>query len=211
MKEKKVILHLCADTGSDSRYYQLSNDYEVIKVGSEIGVENYSSPTNVYGIIANPVCTEFSTARSNGKARNPELGMELVNECLRIIDEAKQSGNLKFWVIENPAKGRLKDYLGKPTYSYEPWHYGSPWTKRTALWGEFEIPNRAYENWEDVPKLPNLYIRPNRPKPSLAFMHKSAAKLIPEFVEAGFTPESDMEFRSLCSQKFAKAFFESNS
>jgi hypothetical protein len=210
MSDKKLILHLCADTGSDSRYYQLSKEYEVIKVGADIGVENFKAPSNVYGIIANPVCTEFSTARSNGKARNPDLGMELVNECLRIIAEAKESGNLNFWVIENPAKGRLKDYLGAPNYTYEPWWYGSPWTKKTSLWGEFQIPKRIYTKWEEVPKLPNLYIRPGRPKPSLAFMHKSAVTLIPEFVEAGFTPDSDMEFRSLCSQKFAKAFYESN-
>jgi len=207
---KKLILHLCADTGSDSRYYDLSEDYEVVKVGSEIGVENFTAPENVHGIIANPVCTEFSTARSDGKARDPELGMELVNECLRIIEEAKQSGDLQFWVIENPAKGRLKDYLGAPKYSYEPWWYGSPWTKKTSLWGEFNIPERIYNHWEDVPKLPNLYTRPGRPKPSLAFMHKSATELIPEFVEAGFKPDSDMEFRSLCSQRFAKAFFENN-
>ena len=210
MPHKKLILHLCADTGSDSRYYDLSEDYEVVKVGSEIGVENFTAPENVHGIIANPVCTEFSTARSDGKARDPELGMELVNECLRIIEEAKQSGDLQFWVIENPAKGRLKDYLGAPKYSYEPWWYGSPWTKKTSLWGEFNIPERIYNDWEDVPKLPNLYTRPGRPKPSLAFMHKSATELIPEFVEAGFKPDSDMEFRSLCSQKFAKAFFENN-
>ena len=210
MTGRKLILHLCADTGSDSRYYQLSDEYEVIKIGSDIGVENYKAPNNVYGIIANPVCTEFSTARSNGKARNPELGMELVNECLRIIAEANLLGDLQFWVIENPAKGRLKDYLGEPAFTYEPWHYGSPWTKKTALWGEFNIPQRLYESWKDVPKLPGLYIRPNRSKPSLAFMHKSAVSLIPEFVEAGFKPESDMEFRSLCSQRFAKAFFESN-
>ena len=210
MPHKKLILHLCADTGSDSRYYDLSEDYEVVKVGSEIGVENFTAPENVHGIIANPVCTEFSTARSDGKARDPELGMELVKECLRIIEEAKQSGDLQFWVIENPAKGRLKDYLGAPKYSYEPWWYGSPWTKKTSLWGEFNIPERIYNDWEDVPKLPNLYTRPGRPKPSLAFMHKSATELIPEFVEAGFKPDSDMEFRSLCSQKFAKAFFENN-
>lgn len=210
MANKKIILHLCADTGSDSRYYQLSDEYEVIKVGASIGVENFTSPENVYGIIANPVCLEFSTARVGGKARNPEVGMEIVNECVRIINEAKAYGNLKFWVIENPAKGRLKDYLGEPKYAYEPWWYGSPWTKKTALWGEFVIPKRKYFNWEDVPKNPDLYVRPTRSKPSLAFMHKSAAKLIPEFVEAGFNPDSDMELRSLCSQKFAKAFFEAN-
>jgi len=207
---KKVILHLCADTGSDTRYYQENDEYEVIKIGAAIGVENYNPPTNVYGIIANPVCTEFSTARANGKARNPELGMEIVNHCIRIINEAKATSNLQFWVIENPAKGRLKDYLGTPTHTYEPWHYGSPWTKKTSLWGEFNIPAVKYTNWEDVPKLPQLYTRPGRPKPSLAFMHKSAAALIPEFVEAGFKPESDMELRSLCSQQFAQAFYNHN-
>ena len=207
---QKLILHLCADTGSDSRYYQDSDEYEVIKVGQSIGVENFVAPSDVYGIIANPVCTEFSTARADGKARNPDEGMFLVNECIRIIDEAKAQGGLRFWAIENPAKGRLKDYLGDPNYAYEPWWYGSPWTKKTALWGEFNIPERKYDNWEDVPKNPDLYTRPGRPKPSLAFMHKSHAAVIPEFVEAGFEPDSDMEFRSLCSQKFAKAFFEVN-
>lgn len=198
-----IILHLCADTGSDSRPYRDAG-YEVILVGSAIGVENYHPPAGVRGVIANPVCVEFSTARSSGRARNPEAGMTLVRECQRIIAEAKP----EWWVIENPAKGVLKEYLGKPTYEYEPWWYGSPWTKRTALWGNFKIPPRAYLVWEDVPKIDGLYTRPGRGKPSLAFMHKSHARLIPEF--AGFNPESDMEFRSLCSQKFARAFFEAN-
>lgn len=197
------ILHLCADTGSDSKPWRDAG-YEVELVGSDIGVENYHSPKGVYGIIANPVCTEFSTARSNGRARNPEAGMFLVRECLRIIEEAQP----KFWVIENPATGRLKDFLGPPVMTYEPWHYGSPWTKKTALWGKFNKPERLYRYWEDVPAELDLYVRPGRTKPSLAFLHKSAAKLIPEF--AVFNPESDMEFRSLCSQKFAEAFYQAN-
>jgi hypothetical protein len=206
---KRVILHLCADTGSDSKPWRDAG-YEVVCVNREMGVENYGKgrlyepPADVYGIIANPVCTEFSTARSNGRARDPEKGMEIVRECQRIIAECGP----KFWVIENPATGRLKDFLGPPAMTYEPWHYGSPWTKRTALWGVFNIPERIYSRWEDVPKIPGLYIRPGRGKPSLAFMHKSAAKLIPEF--APFSPDSDMEFRSLCSQKFAQAFFTAN-
>lgn len=199
----KTILHLCADTGSDTKPWKDAG-YNVILVGSKVGVENYHPPKNVYGIIANPVCLEFSTARSNGKARNPEAGMFLVRECLRIISECDPV----FWVIENPAKGVLKEYLGKPVYEYEPWWYGSPWTKKTALWGKFNIPSRIFSKWEDVPKLPGLYIRPGRGKPSLAFMHKSAVKLIPEF--NGFKTESDMEFRSLCSQKFAEEFYKSN-
>jgi len=201
---KKIILHLCADTGSDTKPYQDDPQYEVILVGSSVGVENYHPPKSVYGVIANPVCLEFSTARASGKARNPEAGMFLVNECQRIIAECKPT----FWVIENPARGVLKNYLGKPQYEYEPWWYGSPWTKRTALWGVFNIPERKYKKWEDVPKIKELYVQPTRGKPSLAKLHKNAVRHIPEFTD--FKPESDMEFRSLCSQKFAYAFYTAN-
>lgn len=208
----KVILHLCADTGSDTKPY-FDAGYTIIRVGKQIGVENWDKATmdatvrdygEIYGIIANPVCTEFSTARSNGRARNPDAGMAMVKECQRIIAMC----NPVFWVIENPAKGVLKNYLGKPTYEYEPWWYGSPWTKRTALWGKFNIPPRRYLKWEDVPKIKGLYIRPGRGKPSLAFMHKSHKKFIREF--DCFDVADDAEFRSLNSQKFAKAFLEYN-
>lgn len=198
----KKILQLCADTGSDTKPYKDAG-YEVILIGKNTGVENYHPPQDTYGIIANPVCTEFSTARSTGKARNPEKGMELVRECQRIIAEC----NPVFWVIENPATGRLKDFLGTPVMTYEPWHYGSPWTKRTALWGKFNIPPRKYETWEDVPKLP-LPTYQGRGKPSIAKMHHQHKRLIPEF--SNFKVESDMEFRSLCSQQFAQAFYEAN-
>ena len=43
----KIILHLCADLGSDSLFYQLSDEYEVIMIGEEIGVENYHPPKNL--------------------------------------------------------------------------------------------------------------------------------------------------------------------
>ncbi len=203
---KKIILHLCADIGSDSYYFDLDDEFELIRIGKEIGVENYTPPKNVYGVIANPPCTEFSTARANGKARNPSEGMFLVEHCLRIIEECKPN----FWVIENPARGVLKQYLGKPTYKYEPLHFGSPWSKETALWGVFNIPRRVYNNWLEVPKLDGLYVRPNREKPSLAFMHKSHIKFIPEFKKFESKVNDDMSFRSLCSQKFAKAFYEVN-
>lgn len=213
--EKKVILHLCADTGSDSYPYSQNPEYEVIRIGSDIGVENYHPPKNVYGVFANPPCTEFSIARTGGKARNPEEGMKLVRECQRIISEC---GELKFWVIENPATGALRNYLGKPNYAYQPWWYGSPWTKKTALWGKFNIPERKYHDWEDVPKNNKLWIRKRNRidendrytgKPEMHTLHKSAYDLIPEF-QVLKRPESDMEFRSLCSQKFAEAFYQVN-
>lgn len=204
---KKIILHLCADTGSDSYPYSQDPEYEVILVGSKIGVENYHPPKNVYGIFANPVCLEFSTARATGKARNPEEGFKLVWECLRIINEVGQQ-NLKFWLIENPATGVLKDYLGKPQFVYQPWEYGSPWTKKTALWGKFNTPPKLFTKWDDVPKIDGLYTRPNRGKPSLAFMHKNHKRFIREW--DCFEVDNDMEFRSLCSQNFANAFYKVN-
>lgn len=199
----ETILQLCAGTGSDTKPYKDAG-YNVILVGKDVGVENYNPPKYAHGIIANPVCLEFSTARSDGKARNPEAGMFLVRECQRIISEC----NPTFWVIENPATGVLRKYLGEPKFIYQPWEFGSPWTKKTALWGKFNIPQKKYTKWEDVPKIEGLYTRPNRDKPSLAFMHKSHKQFIREF--DCFEVDSDMEFRSLCSQKFAQAFYEVN-
>lgn len=205
----KIILHLCADTGSDSKPYQDAG-YTVILVGKKIGVEKFHPPENVHGIFANPVCTEFSRARSGGIARDPEKGMFLVKECQRIISECKPV----FWVIENPASGALRNYLGKPVMTYQPWNFGSPWTKNAALWGKFNKPQKLYHKWEEVPnKLPALYIRPGRTKPGLYQLHARHKHLIPEFncfqIESRGR-EADKEFRSLCSQKFACAFYKAN-
>lgn len=201
----KIILHLCADTGTDTKPYQDDPEYEVRLIGKDIGVENYHVDEPIYGIIANPPCTEFSIARSGGKPRLAEKGMFLVRECQRIIKES----NPHFWVIENPATGALKNYLGKPDYQYHPWWFGSPWTKKTALWGKFNIPKRIYEQWEDVPKILELYLRDGYSKPMMAQLHKSAQRLIPEF-DVFEEVDSDMEFRSMASQKFAQAFKEAN-
>jgi hypothetical protein len=199
----RKILHLCADIGSDSKPYKDAG-YEVILIGKDIGVENYNPPADVYGIIANPVCTNFSQAQGKHIVKDIEAGMFLVNHCLRIINAC----NPTFWVIENPATGRLKEFLGPPIMTYEPWQYGSPWTKKTALWGKFNKPKPIYTKWEDVPKNESLPVYQGRPKPSLAKMHYQHKRLIPEFKD--FDVKDDMSFRSLCSQNFARAFFEAN-
>jgi hypothetical protein len=174
-------------------------------VGESIGVENFHQEGQIHGIIANPVCTEFATINGYGKVNDTERGMDLVNECYRIIREAQP----EWYVVENPARGELKKFLGKPDATYQPWQYGSPWTKHTALWGKFTMPKPIYKSWEDVPKLP-LYTRPGRGKPNLAFMHKSAVDLIPEMQWARDRIKTDADFRSMCSQGFARAFKEAN-
>lgn len=205
----KTILHLCADIGSDSYPYQLDPDYEVIKIGKEIGVENYSPDRLIHGIIANPPCTEFSTARSGGIARENDIGFELLNHCQRIIKEA----NPKWWVLENPATGTMKNHIGNPIAIYHPWQYGSPWTKKTALWGKFVMPEQLFTKWEDVPKNNKLYLRQGNRytgKPAMYQLHKSAIEHIPEFEPFKPFVDSDNAFRSLCSQGFANAFKEVN-
>ena len=210
---KKTILQLCADTGSDTWPYRSDPNYEVITIGEGIGVENYHPDREIHGIIANPVCTHFSNVRRGKPGTNyPHVsdpageGMFLVRECQRIINEA----NPAWWAIENPAMGSLRDYLGEPDFTYQPWWYGSPWTKRTALWGNFTPPPAAYSRWEDVPNKLDLWARPGR-KPSIVYLHKSAFELIPEFRDSGMpAPTTDAELRSLCSQHFARAFKVAN-
>src|SRR3990167_10085221 len=113
MKNKnKIILHLCCDEEihSDSQNY-IDAGYDVRLIGERIGVENYNPPANVYGIIANPPCTEFSFAKSNAKyPRNMQRGMLCVKHCLRIIWECQyklptplaKRTTLNFWILENP-------------------------------------------------------------------------------------------------------------
>lgn len=210
---KRTILQLCADTGSDTWPYQQDPRYNVITIGQDIGVENYTPDRPIHGIIANPVCTEFSRVRRGKPGTNyphqsdPEKGMFLVNHCLRIIHEAKPV----WWALENPSTGTLRDHLGPPAFTYQPWWYGSPWTKATGLWGNFTPPPRAYNRWDDVAQLPELWTRPGRTKPSIVYLHKSAFHHIPEFRDSGMpAPDTDAELRSLCSQHFAHAFKQAN-
>lgn len=146
----KIILHLCASKfGSDTRDYSEAG-YDVRFITKEIGVENYHPPKNVYGIIANPPCTMFSMARTRAKTpRDLREGMRLVKECLRIIWEAQydidfsiRHSPLKFWALENPATGLLKYFLGKPVFVYQPYEFGEDRSKRTALWGHFNPPQK---------------------------------------------------------------------
>ena len=193
----KIILHLCADTGSDTKPYKEAG-YDVRLIGSEIGVENYHPPQNVYGIIANPPCTMFSIARGTRakKPRDLREGMFLVQHCLRIIWECMYdtpittfTPSLKFWAIENPATGMLKHFLGKPSYQYSPDEFGANWTKRTALWGKFNEPHRPF------------------------FLRN---KLVGKSIKETFTPmtvcdpKERMDLRSNAYEGFTKAFFNAN-
>lgn len=202
---KKIILDLCGGTGSWSRYYKAAGyDVRVITL-PEYDVLTYQPPEHVHGILAAPPCTEFSilNCRAEARERKPAEGLKIVMACLRIIGECSP----KWWAMENPV-GHLREYMGKPSMTFQPWEYGDPWTKRTDIWGNFTPPEKLYTRWDEVPdKLP-LYTRPGRGKPNFAYLHKSAHPLIPQLAWAD--PQTDAEFRAITPPGFAKAFFEVN-
>ena len=85
----RIILDLCGGTGSWSKPYKDAG-YDVRLVTlPENDVRTYQPPLDVYGILAAPPCDEFSIAKNHSIKRNLEAGMEIVNACLRIIEESK--------------------------------------------------------------------------------------------------------------------------
>ena len=200
---KKIILDLCGGSGMWSNPYKKAGyDVRIITL-PENDILTYSPPKNVYGILAAPPCEEFSIAKNSNLPKDFKKGMETVNACLKIIEICKP----KFYALENPI-GYLQNFLGKPNFIFQPWEFGNPWTKKTGIWGNFNLPKKKYNNWDEVIKIKELYIRPGRKKPSIAFLHKSAKQYIPEFKNTNC--KTDADFRALTPQGFAKAFFRVN-
>jgi len=175
---KKIILDLCGGTGAWSKpYTEAGYDVRVVTL-PEQDVRLYKAPKGVHGVLAAPPCTQFSLAR-NG---HPELerdfigGLSVVDACLRIIILSKPV----WWALENPV-GYLSRWLGRPRMSFQPWEYGDPWTKRTALWGFFNCPPK----WAPI-----------RPERSL--------------VQSATNGQELQWKRSVTPAGFARAFFEAN-
>lgn len=138
----KLILDLCGGSGSWSAPYEAAG-YSVVRVDILDGFDVRTMALEqldeepVHGILAAPPCTEFSLAK-NGQERDIRAGLEVVSACLRIVCACEP----QWWALENPT-GLLSAYLGTPRDVWEPYEFGDPWTKRTALWGDFRIPERG--------------------------------------------------------------------
>lgn len=136
---KRVILDLCAGSGAWSEPYK-SAGYRVVRVTlPKHDVRTFVPPRNVWGVLAAPPCDQFSLARNGHKVpRNVVSGLEVVAACLRVVHMCRP----RWWALENPV-GLLSTWLGPPSDTWEPCDFGDPWTKRTALWGEFTRPKRG--------------------------------------------------------------------
>ena len=150
---------------------------------------------NVYGILAAPPCTDFAGSGARwwkGKEKQPAnyenkhtIGFKNTLEhsvaMVYCIEEIVAQLDPVFWVIENPVGrlGKLVPDIGKPWY-FQPSDFGDLYTKKTGLWGKFNIPKKT-------PVLPLL---------GSIMQSKMGSK--------------DKDKRSKTPAGFAKAFFEAN-
>lgn len=135
----KIILDLCGATGAWSRpYREAGYDVRLITMPDH-DVRLYRPPEGVYGILAAPPCTHLAGSGARWWKQKGEgallYSLSIVDACMRIILLLKP----KFWALENPV-GRLVHYLGKPKLYFNPCDFGDPYTKKTCLWGEFNMP-----------------------------------------------------------------------
>lgn len=191
---KKIILDLCGGTGGWSKPYK-DNGYDVRVITlPEYNVETYTPPKGVYGILAAPPCTMFSLARTTAKTpRDFYQAMATVEACLRIIWEVRKEEKLAFWALENP-KALLRQFIGKPYFTFDASEFGEDYNKATDIWGYFLEPRKKREytrykstntNSRKLPKIPEDYKRDRN-------MSSTAIK------------------RSITPQGFAEAFYRAN-
>ena len=177
----KTILDLCGGTGSWSKPYKEAGYDVYIVTLPDNDVRNYTPPENVYGILAAPPCTDFSNSGARWFKDKDNNGSTIESQgvliaCLNIIALCKPV----FWAMENPV-GRMRRWMGDPLLIFNPCDYGDPYTKKTLLWGNFNIPAKN-------PVEPKEGSKMHRLPPS-----KNRAAL-----------------RAITPSGFARAFFEAN-
>lgn len=182
----RIILDLCGGTGAWSRpYAEAGYDVRLVTL-PEQDVCTYEPPDDVWGILAAPPCTEFAVSGARWWAKKPtsklQEAIKITEACIGIIRESRP----KWWALENPV-GRMRRVipaLGLPSLIFNPCDYGDPWTKRTCLWGEFNLPKRN--------PVPITHTKGSSP------IHRAAPG------------PKRAELRSITPPGFARAFFEAN-
>lgn len=198
---KRTVLSLCDQSGEWPRPYREAG-YNVIQVDLKLGVdviELAKHPEDlppIYGILAAPPCTHFTVSgaqywpEKDADGRTEEL-LKVVDACLEIIDYCKPA----WWALENPV-GRLPKLrpvrLGKYQFIFDPCDYGDPYTKKTCLWGDFNLPMPIFmgADWSVEP------IRYNKQGSWIQSL--------------GGASERTKELRSITPSGFARAFFVMN-
>ncbi len=233
----KIILDLCGGTGAWSKPYKDAGydvrlitlpDYDVntfsflgeaLCFESPKGLKKLIIDTGeVYGVLAAPPCTMFSFARTNAKKpRNLEEGMQCVKSCLNIIwgvqeriqPTSYKTTSLKFWALENPYFGLLKNFIGKPAFVFDPCDFGDSYQKKTALWGNFNEPEKIRTFGKCKPDL-CLCSCADCLKQKHHFYKKFDYLKSKDIHPEAFGKLTRQERRAITPAGFANAFFKSN-
>ena len=187
---------LCEESGAFADLYR-DLGYNVIvkdlkldpKNGDVILMEHYAG--HLDGLLMFPTCTHNagSGARwweSKGEAAVREM-LALDDACLR---QVALHPELEFWMLEQPV-GRLPKWYGPAKWNFQPHEFAGwaddpdseAYTKRTCLWGKFNIPEKK----EVEPVLGSI-------------MHQ----------KYGGKSEKTKEMRSKTPSGFARAFVAAN-
>lgn len=194
----KIILDLCGGTGAWSRpYKEAGYDVRLITLPNQ-DVCTYQPPNHVYGILAAPPCTEFSFAKG-GRPRDFERGVEVMAACLRIIWHCRQRDKLAFWALENPV-GFMRQFLGRPHYTFEHWQFGDMQIKPTDIWGYFREPTVMVKERPEL--LAHMY-----PKGSRNGREWAAPPCPPEYAGMGLNRAA---IRAITPAGWARAFYQVN-
>lgn len=196
----RYILDLCGGTGGWSRPY-VEAGYRVMTVDplAEKNGSNYLGTVQefysamvaktifrpkIHGVLFGPPCTEFAGSGARWwKKKNPKLledAIEVVQTGLKIIEEVDP----EWWALENPVGRlvRMVPEVGECKMTFHPCYYGDPYTKRTCLYGNFNM------------DLKQNYVSPSEGSK----MHK-------------LPPGPDRwKKRSITPEGFANAFFKAN-
>lgn len=200
-----VVLDLCAGTGAWSRPYKEAGYHVIYVTLPEVDVRLlHHLPGPVHGILAAPPCTAFARCGARWwKSKGEQAlfdGLSVVDACLRAVVLYEPV----WWALENPV-GRLRHYLGEPTFAFDPWEFGDPWTKKTWLWGRFTPPRKlegAVKPRNSVPGHRNVQYLRTRTLEKALIAGCRTLQLGPSKGRAAL--------RAITPPAFARAFFEAN-
>ena len=219
-KIRNIILDLCGGTGAWSKPYKDAGFEVVLVTLPELNIYNLMPTTHwiclrdashrqirysdIFGVLAAPPCTEFSVAK-NSRPRNLQEGMRIVRRCLELIWCIQGHNKLEFWALENP-RGLLRQFLGRPAYTFEQWQFGTPAVKATDIWGVFKQPKPTVK---ERPEIPMYGIKNYNYSKAI-----SNPPIPPEYAEYINSFKSHTErraaARAITPAGFADAFFRAN-
>ena len=204
-----LILSLFDHSGNWSAPY-VAAGYRVVRVDLQEGLDvlTYHPPTPPHGVLAAPPCTIWTNANAHRWRTIPaavsEYHRRLILATLALCRTATA-----WWCLENP-RGRLGQLLGPHVWEFQPWWYGDSYTKRTCLWGRFNLPAAR-------PVLPigPLVAGHGRP-PDYPLFPGSATRQLPGPIAARWSAPTAAErlaranHRSATPPNFAAAYFAAN-